>query len=65
MDRGLQTQTTRHHTQRSATICGTFSDRIVVRPEQLEHLKRCASFLTQNARIRNVELTQGEYALRR
>lgn len=63
MDSRLQKQTKRQHTHRSATICGTFFDRIVVRPEQLEHLKRRALFLTRNAQIRNIELKHGEYAI--
>lgn len=64
MDYPFSAQTRRQHTHRSAAICGTFSDRIVARPEQLERLKRRAFLLTQNARIRNTELKHGEYALR-
>ena len=63
MDCILSGSTSQQHAQRPATICGTFSDRIVARPEQIEQLKQRALLLTRNARIRDAERRHGDNAL--
>lgn len=63
MDTGLSGQKA-GHTHITTTVRGAIRHRVVAIPEHRERLTRQAVAFTRNARIRQDELTKGEYALK-